>query len=155
MKSDRPYAVGAGFAFVTLAMFVQGCCPCCRRSRARARSPARVRTDLADVKWVRYDSSDYTPLEARGRHRLHPRGLLVLPQSVRAARRRRGDALGAAVGGGRVRLDQPHLLSTRRIGPDLTRVGLKFADDWHYAHHWDPRMVVPESMMPRFQLAVR
>src|SRR4029079_18798381 len=47
--------------------------------------------------------------------------------------------------------DQPHLLSTRRIGPDLTRVGLKFSDDWHYAHHWDPRMVVPESMMPRFR----
>src|SRR5204863_8371275 len=47
--------------------------------------------------------------------------------------------------------DQPHLFSTRRIGPDLTRVGLKFSDDWHYAHHWDPRMVVPESMMPRFR----
>src|SRR5207248_1533210 len=47
--------------------------------------------------------------------------------------------------------DQPHLLSTRRIGPDLTRVGLKFSDDWHYAHHWDPRAVVPESIMPRFR----
>src|SRR5207253_8318962 len=45
----------------------------------------------------------------------------------------------------------PHLLSTRRIGPDLTRVGLKYGDDWHYAHHWDPRLVVPDSIMPSFK----
>jgi cytochrome c oxidase cbb3-type subunit 2 len=46
--------------------------------------------------------------------------------------------------------DLPHMLSTRRIGPDLSRVGLKVSDDWHYAHHWDPRLVVPESLMPAF-----
>src|SRR5262249_3088287 len=46
--------------------------------------------------------------------------------------------------------DLPHLLSTRRIGPDLSRVGLKYSDDWHYAHHWNPRSTVPESLMPRF-----
>ncbi|MGH7392701.1 MAG: c-type cytochrome, partial [Candidatus Rokuibacteriota bacterium] len=43
-----------------------------------------------------------------------------------------------------------HLLSTRRIGPDLSRAGLKFADGWHYAHHWAPEMVVPDSIMPDF-----
>ncbi len=46
--------------------------------------------------------------------------------------------------------DQPHLLSTRRIGPDLTRIGRKYGDDWHAAHHWNPRNVVPDSIMPRF-----
>jgi mono/diheme cytochrome c family protein len=46
--------------------------------------------------------------------------------------------------------DQPHLLSTRRIGPDLMRVGRKYGDDWHTAHHWNPRDVVPDSIMPRF-----
>jgi cytochrome c oxidase cbb3-type subunit I/II len=45
----------------------------------------------------------------------------------------------------------PHLLSTRRVGPDLTRVGLKYANDWHYAHHWNPRLVVPDSVMPSFK----
>ena len=44
----------------------------------------------------------------------------------------------------------PHLFSTRRIGPDLTRVGLKYSDEWHLAHFWDPRMLVPDSIMPRF-----
>src|SRR3546814_5781918 len=47
-------------------------------------------------------------------------------------------------------LDTPHLFSTRRIGPDLSRVGLKYSDEWHLAHFWDPRMVVPDSIMPRF-----
>lgn len=46
--------------------------------------------------------------------------------------------------------DNPHLFSTRRIGPDLTRIGRKYGDDWHLAHHWDPRAVVPNSIMPRF-----
>jgi cytochrome c oxidase cbb3-type subunit 2 len=46
--------------------------------------------------------------------------------------------------------DWPHLLSTRRIGPDLTRVGLKYGDGWHYAHHWAPTAVVPDSIMPSF-----
>lgn len=46
--------------------------------------------------------------------------------------------------------DQPHLFSTRRIGPDLTRIGRKYGEDWHTAHHWNPRTVVPNSIMPRF-----
>ena len=46
--------------------------------------------------------------------------------------------------------DQPHLFSTRRIGPDLTRIGRKYGDDWHIAHHWNPRAIVPMSIMPRF-----
>ena len=33
----------------------------------------------------------------------------------------------------------------------MTRVGLKYGDDWHYAHHWDPRLVVPDSIMPSFK----
>ena len=44
----------------------------------------------------------------------------------------------------------PHLFSTRRIGPDLTRVGLKYADDWHLVHHYDPRFLYQDSIMPRF-----
>src|SRR6185369_9856936 len=40
--------------------------------------------------------------------------------------------------------DWPHLLSTRRIGPDLSRAGLKVSDHWHFAHHWEPHMLVRE-----------
>ena len=46
--------------------------------------------------------------------------------------------------------DQPHFLGTRRIGPDLSRVGGKYSDDWHYSHFYYPRQMVPGSVMPQF-----
>ena len=45
----------------------------------------------------------------------------------------------------------PHLFGTRRIGPDLTRVGLKYGDEWHFAHFWNPRMLSPDSIMAPFR----
>ena len=45
----------------------------------------------------------------------------------------------------------PHLFGTRRIGPDLLRVGLKYSDEWHYAHFWDPRMLSPDSVMAPYR----
>lgn len=47
-------------------------------------------------------------------------------------------------------LQLPHLLGTRRVGPDLIRVAGKYANDWHAAHLWDPRVVVPTSVMPKY-----
>ncbi|MGO8672153.1 MAG: cbb3-type cytochrome c oxidase subunit II [Capsulimonadaceae bacterium] len=46
--------------------------------------------------------------------------------------------------------DVPHFLGTRRIGPDLSRVGGKYSDDWHYSHFYYPRQLVPDSVMPAF-----
>ena len=46
--------------------------------------------------------------------------------------------------------DQPHFLGTRRIGPDLSREGGKYSDDWHYSHFYYPRQMVPGSIMPAF-----
>jgi len=46
--------------------------------------------------------------------------------------------------------DTPHFLGTRRIGPDLSRVGGKYSNDWHYSHFYYPRQMVPESIMPAF-----
>ena len=46
--------------------------------------------------------------------------------------------------------DQPHFLGTRRIGPDLSREGGKYSDDWHYSHFYFPRQMVPGSIMPAF-----
>src|SRR5437762_2415088 len=118
-------------------------------SRAKHVSRA-VRTDLGEVKWVRYASSDYTPREQLGRAVYIREGCWYChSQYVRPVA---GEELrwGPVSEAGEYAYDLPHLLSTRRIGPDLTRVGLKYADDWHYAHHWDPRLVVPDSIMPRF-----
>lgn len=46
--------------------------------------------------------------------------------------------------------DQPHFLGTRRIGPDLSREGGKYSDDWHYSHFYYPRQMVNGSIMPAF-----
>jgi len=151
MRSIGSLAVGAGFFFVTLAMFVQGFLPAMiPESRSKQVSRA-VRTDVGDVKWVRYDASDYTPLERTGRSVYIREGCWYChSQYVRPVT---GEDLrwGPVSEAGEYAFDLPHLFSTRRIGPDLTRVGLKYADDWHYAHHWDPRLVVPDSIMPSFK----
>ena len=47
-------------------------------------------------------------------------------------------------------LNYPPLFGTRRVGPDLSRSAGRHTNDWHAAHFWDPAMVVPTSVMPRF-----
>lgn len=43
-------------------------------------------------------------------------------------------------------------LSTRRIGPDLSRVGVKRPNrDWHKAHFWSPKTASVGSIMPSFR----
>ncbi len=44
----------------------------------------------------------------------------------------------------------PHLFGTRRVGPDLIRESGRHANDWHVAHFFDPTIVVPSSVMPRY-----
>ena len=41
---------------------------------------------------------------------------------------------------------------TRRIGPDISRVGVKRPNrDWHKSHFWWPKTASPGSIMPAFQ----
>ncbi len=46
--------------------------------------------------------------------------------------------------------DHPFLWGSKRTGPDLARVGARYSDDWHRAHLYNPRNVVPESKMPAY-----
>ena len=46
--------------------------------------------------------------------------------------------------------DHPFLWGSKRTGPDLARVGKRYSDDWHRAHLYNPRDLVPESNMPSF-----
>jgi cytochrome c oxidase cbb3-type subunit 2 len=46
--------------------------------------------------------------------------------------------------------NHPFLWGSKRTGPDLARVGGLYSDDWHRAHLFNPREVVPESNMPAF-----
>ncbi|MDP2744966.1 cbb3-type cytochrome c oxidase subunit II, partial [Pseudomonas sp.] len=44
----------------------------------------------------------------------------------------------------------PFLWGSKRTGPDLARVGGRYSDEWHRAHLYNPRNVVPESKMPAY-----
>ncbi|TBU86191.1 cytochrome-c oxidase, cbb3-type subunit II [Phytopseudomonas dryadis] len=46
--------------------------------------------------------------------------------------------------------DHPFLWGSKRTGPDLARVGGRYSDEWHRAHLYNPRNVVPESKMPAY-----
>lgn len=46
--------------------------------------------------------------------------------------------------------DHPFQWGSRRIGPDLARVGGRYSDQWQRTHLLNPRDVVPESNMPAF-----
>jgi cytochrome c oxidase cbb3-type subunit I/II len=46
--------------------------------------------------------------------------------------------------------DRPFQLGSRRIGPDLQRVGGKYPDAWHWEHLRDPRSTTPGSLMPSY-----
>jgi cytochrome c oxidase cbb3-type subunit II len=46
--------------------------------------------------------------------------------------------------------ERPFLWGSKRTGPDLARVGGRYSDEWHKAHLYNPRDVVPESNMPAY-----
>src|SRR5687767_7019341 len=150
MLRVRHLALGAGFFFITLAIFTQGVLPALQPQSRETKVTRVVRTDLGELKWMVSEASDYTPLERRGRRVYTIEGCWYChSQYVRpvTGETRRWGPVSQA---GEYAFDVPHLFSTRRIGPDLTRVGLKFSDEWHLAHFWDPRVLEPDSIMPRF-----
>jgi cytochrome c oxidase cbb3-type subunit 2 len=151
VQKARTVAIIAGFGFITLALFIQGFLPALIPQTQQKAVTRVVRTEVGDLKWIRYDTSDYTELERLGRQVYIREGCWYCHsqyvRSVTGETRRWGPVSQA----GEYAFDLPHLFSTRRIGPDLTRVGMKYADGWHYAHHWDPQMVVPDTIMPKFR----
>jgi cytochrome c oxidase cbb3-type subunit I/II len=46
--------------------------------------------------------------------------------------------------------DRPFLYGSRRTGPDLSRVGGKYPDSWHWIHFRNPREIEPRSNMPPY-----
>ena len=143
----RFVALVAGVLFFFLAVFTQGILTFLEPSARTTDVTAVVRTDLGQLKWMLTDATDYTPLQQRGRRVYLSEGCWYChSQYVRpvTGETRRWGPVSEA---GEYAFDVPHLFGTRRIGPDLTRVGLKYGDEWHYAHFWNPRMLSEDSIM--------
>lgn len=51
--------------------------------------------------------------------------------------------------------DHPFLWGSKRIGPDLARVGGRYSDEWHTAHLKKPTDLVPESIMPSYAFLLK
>jgi cytochrome c oxidase cbb3-type subunit 2 len=105
-----------------------------------------IETTVEHVKGVR----PYSPLEQRGRDIYIREGCyLCHSQQIRALRdevERYGHYSIAAES----MYDHPFQWGSKRIGPDLGRVGGKYSNEWHYAHLQNPQALVPESLMPRY-----
>jgi cytochrome c oxidase cbb3-type subunit I/II len=151
----KAYTLGAGFLCISLAIFVQGLLPIAIPESRETRATRAVRNELGDIKWVWYEATPYTPLEQIGRAVYQREGCWYCHSQFVRPVAGEDQRWGPVAEVGEYAYDWPHLLSTRRIGPDLSRVGLKFSDHWHYAHHWEPHMVVPDSVMPDFQWLYR
>jgi cytochrome c oxidase cbb3-type subunit I/II len=146
----RFVALVAGVGFFSLAVVTQGLLPLVEPQSRSNKVTQVVRTDYGELKWMASTATDYTEQQKLGRAVYIREGCWYChSQFVRpvTGETRRWGPISQA---GEYAFDTPHLFSTRRIGPDLTRVGLKFSDEWHLAHFWNPRMLVPDSIMPRF-----
>src|SRR5439155_1427159 len=143
LKNPPTVALVAGFGFFMRAVLVKGLIP--------FRSPGTRVTTVEDVVTKKQiHVADYTPLELRGRHVYIREGCWYCHSQYVRPVTGESQRWGPVSQTGEYAYDHPHLFSTRRIGPDLTRVGRKYGDDWHIAHHWKPREIVPDTIMPSF-----
>ena len=91
-----------------------------------------------------------TPVEARGRDVYVAEGCFYChTQQVRPLA---GDRIfGRPSAPGDYAYQTPELLGSERNGPDLSNVGARQSSSvWQYIHLYEPRAVVPQSIMPAF-----
>jgi len=96
----------------------------------------------------------YTPLELEGRDIYIREGCVGChSQMVRPFRSevQRYDPSGGEYSkAGEYIYDHPFLWGSKRTGPDLHRVGGKYADSWHFRHMLTPAEVSNGSIMPAY-----
>ncbi len=121
---------------------------------AQQRTPATFTGDLAAQ--PNGELVGYTPQQERGRRIYQREGCMychsqqIRPLANEIKRYSIKSSVAPIADEREYIWDQPHFLGTRRIGPDLSREGGKYSDDWHYSHFYYPRQMVPGSIMPAF-----
>jgi len=92
----------------------------------------------------------YTPLELVGRDIYIAEGCYnchsQMIRPIWAETKRYGDYSKP----GEFAYDHPFQWGSRRIGPDLARIGGRQSHDWHIRHLEDPRQLVQQSVMPGY-----
>jgi cytochrome c oxidase cbb3-type subunit I/II len=97
----------------------------------------------------------YTALEVAGRDIYIREGCYTCHSQMIRPMRAEVMRYGEWSRAGEYAFDHPFLLGSRRMGPDLQRVGGKYPDAWHYEHMRDPRSTSPGSVMPTYTWLLR
>ncbi len=92
----------------------------------------------------------YTPLELAGRDIYVAEGCYNCHSQMIRPIRAETERYGEYSKPGEFVYDHPFQWGSRRIGPDLQRIGGKYPDLWHLRHMADPRSITPGSIMPVF-----
>jgi cytochrome c oxidase cbb3-type subunit I/II len=92
----------------------------------------------------------YTPLEVLGRDEYVAEGCYNCHSQMVRPIRAETERYGEYSKPGEFIYDRPFQWGSRRIGPDLHRIGGKYPHLWHVKHMEDPAGVTPGSIMPRY-----
>jgi cytochrome c oxidase cbb3-type subunit I/II len=92
----------------------------------------------------------YTPLELVGRDIYVSEGCYNCHSQMIRPIRSETERYGEYSKPGEFVYDHPFQWGSRRIGPDLHRIGGKYPYLWHVRHLQDPRSTTPQSIMPAY-----
>jgi cytochrome c oxidase cbb3-type subunit I/II len=92
----------------------------------------------------------YTPLELSGRELYISEGCYNCHSQMVRPIRAETERYGEYSKPGEFVYDHPFQWGSRRIGPDLHRVGGKYPHLWHVRHMEDPKSTTPQSIMPKY-----
>lgn len=92
----------------------------------------------------------YTPLELQGRDLYVKEGCYTCHSQMIRPFRSETERYGEYSKAGEYVYDHPFQWGSKRIGPDLMRIGKKYPNLWHYNHMENPRNVSPGSIMPKY-----
>jgi len=92
----------------------------------------------------------YTPLELQGRDLYIKEGCYTCHSQMIRPFRSETERYGEYSKAGEYVYDHPFQWGSKRIGPDLMRIGKKYPNLWHYNHMEQPKNVSPGSIMPSY-----
>ncbi|HRE42155.1 MAG TPA: cytochrome-c oxidase, cbb3-type subunit I [Ignavibacteria bacterium] len=105
-----------------------------------------IKSNVPTIKSVK----PYTPLEVQGRDIYIREGCNNCHSQMIRPFRSETERYGEYSKAGEFVYDHPFLWGSKRTGPDLARIGLKYPNLWHFNHMFDPVSMSPGSNMPKY-----
>ena len=97
----------------------------------------------------------YTPLELQGRDIYVREGCYLCHSQMVRPFRSETERYGEYSKAGEFVYDHPFQWGSKRIGPDLHRIGGKYPNAWHYNHMEDPSQISPGTIMPPYAFMIK